>query len=117
MMAAAAIAPSDPVRVMRHVLVVQTFVVDARDAGVRYYEIHFATDPTVRTPQLIALTRDRDTYERALAAEGLPYRFDATWHAGRRADRKLCQVLDGLVPATTFIPSETRAPYARKGES
>ena len=79
-----------------NVLVVDTYVVHERRLGQFFYELHLAPDREGDAPRTILVTRNEEAYELALAAEGTPARFTATWHRGTRNGSKPCQVLDRL---------------------
>lgn len=77
-------------------LIVDTKVVqENRTPFTYFYEITLAPDAEPGARRTILVTRDEREYETALAAEGLPIRFLATWHQGKRNGR-LVQVLDRL---------------------
>lgn len=79
----------------RNVLVVDTKVVHERELRQYFYELHLAPDADPDARRTILVTRDEREYKTALAAEGTPVRFLATWHQGKR-NGKPCQVLDKL---------------------
>jgi hypothetical protein len=85
---------------VRSVLVLDTYYVpgplpgDERGA---HYQIIVAPDGTREAPRVVMLTRDRELYARALAAEGrADRRFDCRWRVTRRADGTYCRWLDEL---------------------
>lgn len=75
-------------------LVVQTYVVAARDRSFSHYEIQLA--PTEKAPRVILLTTDDAMYAAALAAEGAETRMDAAWRAGTRRGGQTAQLLVAL---------------------
>jgi hypothetical protein len=78
-------------RVLRDVLVVQTYYVHPR-GHTRHFEIHLASEgDAARTTVLV--TREQRLYQVALDAEGTDRRVHAHWRVGRAATGKPCQVL------------------------
>lgn len=89
--------PPPRTRTQHQTLIVQTYAVDGpRGTGLAHYEVHVAGDASAEAVRTILLTKSRETYDRALTAEGSPRRFTVAWHTARRPNGQPCNVLDAL---------------------